>query len=330
MVMWTRRQALWLLTGAASSISLHACNQSTNSTSAAIGITTWIGNTPLYIAQEQGFFQELGLDLDAKVFSTVAEAFPAFSTGKLDGVAPVTSEAVTLAAQGVDYRTVLVMDTSNGADGILARNSVKQIQDFKGKRVAVQQGGVGHFFLLQVLAEAGLSGNDITIVNTTPDAGAAAYQAGNVEIAYSYSPYMDKANAAQPDGRIIYNSAKMATAIADIYIFSTKFIEANPKAVAAFVNGILRGLEFLQTNAKAGLAIAASRLNITPEELADQLKGINLPDRQTNIEMLGNPQSNLYLLQPMNALAQFLQQQKQIQTVPELSQVLDPQFVTKV
>lgn len=288
---WTRRQAIWLITGAVSGIGLHACTQSaktsstqtsSTSTAASIGITTWIGNTPLYIAQEKGFFKEQGLNLDAKVFNTVAEAFPAFSTGKLDGVAPVTSEAVTLAAKGIDYRIVLVMDTSVGADGILARNSVASIKDFKGKRIAVQQGGVGHFFLLQVLAEAGLSGNDITIVNTTPDAAAAAYQTGNVEIAYSYSPFLERANAAQKDGRITYDSSKMPTAIADVYIFSTKFIEANPKAVEAFVGGILKGLDFLKTNRNEGLAIAAKRLNVTPEELAAQLKGINLPAAQTN------------------------------------------------
>lgn len=335
---WTRRQAIWLITGAVSGIGLHACNQSAKTSSsqnpstskaASIGITTWIGNTPLYIAQEKGFFKELGLNLDAKVFNTVAEAFPAFSTGKLDGVAPVTSEAVTLAAKGIDYRIVLVMDTSVGADGILARNSVASIKDFKGKRIAVQQGGVGHFFLLQVLAEAGLSGDDITIVNTTPDAAAAAYQTGNVEIAYSYSPFLERAHAAQKDGRITYDSSKMPTAIADVYVFSTKFIEANPKAVEAFVGGILKGLDFLNTNPNEGLAIAAKRLNVTPEELAAQLKGINLPAAQTNTEMLSNPQSDLYLLKPMSALANFLKDQKQIQTIPELSKVLEPQFVTK-
>lgn len=331
---WTRRQALWLISGAVSGLGLHACSQPTASSSnqtlatASIGITTWIGNTPLYIAQEKGFFKERGLNLDAKVFSTVAEAFPAFSTGQLDGIAPVTSEAVTLAAKGIDHRIVLVMDTSVGADGILARNSIKSIEDFKGKQIAVQEGGVGHFFLLQVLVEAGLNENDISIVNTAPDAAAAAYQTGNIDVAYSYSPFLNKADAAQKDGRIIYDSAKMPTAIADIYIFSPKFIEANPKAVKAFVGGIFQGLDFLKTNPEEGLAIAAKRLNVTPEELATQLKGINLPDPQTNIQMLSNPQSDLYLLKPMNALAEFLKKQKQIQTIPQLSKVLEPQFIT--
>ena len=75
------------------------------------------------------------------------------------------------------------------------------------------------------------------------------------------------------------------------------------------------------------MAIAAKKLNVTPEDLATQLQGISLPDRETNREMLGNAQSDLYLLKPMTALAEFLNEQNQIDTVPDLSAVLEPRFV---
>lgn len=334
---WTRRQALWLIAGAVGGLTLHGCGQSgtgqsssgdsTGSMAASIATTLWIGNTPLYIALEKGFFRDLGLELDVKTFGTVAEGFPALTAGQLDGAAPVTAEAVSLSARGVDYRAVLVMDTSKGADGILARNSVANVADFKGKSIALQEGGVGHFFVLQVLAEAGLRGDDITIINTTPDAAAAAYEAGNVEIAYSYSPFMEKANEAQPDGRIIYDSSKMPAAIADLFIFRTDFIEQNPEAVQAFVQGVLQGLDFLISNPDEALPLAAKRLELTPEDLAMQLEGIGLPDLATNLSMLGDPSSDVYMLEPMQALAEFLHSQGQIESVPDLSQVLDPQFL---
>jgi hypothetical protein len=40
--------------------------------SVTVGITTWIGYTPLYIALEKGFFKELGLDLKLQVFETIS------------------------------------------------------------------------------------------------------------------------------------------------------------------------------------------------------------------------------------------------------------------
>lgn len=333
---WTRRQTLWLLSGLVGSLTLPSCGQASQSASransaatvnAAMGITTWIGNSPLYIARGKRFFNEGGLNLDLQTFSTVSEAFPAFSAGQLQAVSPVTAEAVSLAAKGVDYRIVGVMDTSLGADGILARNSIADILDFKGKTVGVQKGGVGHFFLLQALAEAGLSEADISILDMAPDAAAAAYQTGNVEIVYSYSPFLEQADTAQPDGRIIFDTSKLPTAIADVYAFKTSFIEEQPDAVQAFLAGIFKALRVLNADSIEGLAIASQQLNIQPEELELQLKGIRLPDLKTNLDMLANPASDLYLLKPMNALAQFLKDQEQIAQVPDISNLIDPQFL---
>ncbi len=339
---WTRRQALWFMTGSLAGIGLHACtktdtpsvSQSTgssspaNSDSLALGITTWIGNTPIYIAQEKGFFKEQGLDLKIQVFETVAAGFPAYLSGRLQGLAPVTSEAVALASQGADFRVVVVEDTSVGADVILARNSIGSIKDFKGKKIGVELGGIGHFFLLQILAQAGLTEKDVTLTNAPPDTAAAAYQSGNLEIVYTYSPFSDKAIAAQKDGRVIYSSKQMPTAIADLYIFNNQWLQSHPQAVTAFTSGHFKGLQFLKNNPKEGLAIMAKRLNITPQELEQQLKGIQIPDLTTNLAMLGNPQSNLSLLKPMTELATFLKAQGKISKVPDLSKTLDSQFVT--
>jgi NitT/TauT family transport system substrate-binding protein len=335
----TRRQALWFATGAIASVGLHACTQSsTPSASTAdnsaslnalsLGITTWIGYTPLYIAQAKGFFKDLGLDLKLQVFETVATGFPAFLAGKLNGLAPVSSEAVALAAQGGDFKIVVVEDTSVGADVIMARNSIASIQDFKGKKIGTELGGIGHFFVLQILAEAGLSEKDVTLINTPPDAAAAAFQKGDLEIAYSYSPFSDQALKAQKDGRIIYSSKQMPNAIADLYVFSTAFIQSNPKAVAAFVEGHFKGAEFLKANPKEGLAIMSKQLNVTPDELAQQLQGIQIPDLATNIKMLGNLNSEGSLLKPMGNLATFLKSQGKIPIAPEMSKFIDSQVVT--
>jgi NitT/TauT family transport system substrate-binding protein len=328
----TRRQALWFATGAIASASLPACAKP--STPAAntlstlsMGITTWIGNAPIYIALEKGFFKDLGLDLKLEVFQTVAAGFPAFLAGKLAGLSPVSSEAVALAAQGSDFKIVAVEDTSVGADVIMARNRIATIKDFKGKKIGTELGGIGHFFILQILAEAGLTEKDVTLINTPPDVAAAAYQKGDLEIAYSYSPFSDQALKAQKDGRVIYSSKQMPTAIADLYIFSTAFIQANPKVVAAFVEGHFKGLELLKTNPKEGLAIMAKQLKITPDELAEQLKGIQMPDVATNVTMLGDPNSEVSLLKPLTNLATFLKSQGKITIAPDMAKYLDPQFV---
>ncbi len=335
--LFSRRRMLWLSGGAIAGLGLHSCQSASTSTvttspspdsmNLTMGITTWIGNTPLYIAQEKGFFKDLGLNLKLQVFETVAKGFPVFLAGQIEGLAPVTSEVAALASQGGEFRVVLVEDTSVGADVLLARNSIATLQNLKGKKIGAELGGIGHFFVLQILAKAGLSEKDVTIVNVAPDAAAAAYQKGDLEAVYTCSPFSDQALKEQKDGRILFSSKAMPTAIADLYVFSTKFIQSNPKAIAAFVQGHFKGLDFLKTNPKEGLAIMAKQLNITSAELEQQLKGIQIPDVATNIEMLGNPNSPLSLTQPMTELASFLKSNGKTSSLPDMAKLLDPQFV---
>lgn len=337
--LWTRRQTLWMLAGAAGGLTLHACtpsngtrstSPSTDAKSASIGLFTWVGSTPLYIAKEKGFFNELGVNLDVKVFGANTDANTAFISRRLDAVSPVASEAITLAAGGKDFRIVLVQDTSVGGDGILARKSISALSDFKGKRIAVEEGSVSHFFLLQVIDTVGLGADDFTLVNAGPDSAAAAYQSGNIDIAVTYAPFLKKANEAQPDGRIIYDSSKMPTAITDLYVFDTQVVNNNPQSVQAFVRGVLQGLEFLRTNPEEGIAIAADRLGVTPETLKNDLQGVRLPDLETNIDMLAKPESDLYLLNSMKSLGNFLKTQGQIKEVPNLAQLIEPKFVLEL
>jgi NitT/TauT family transport system substrate-binding protein len=342
---WNRRQALRLLTGFSGSLMLNACARSTSTSTNAVNtsnrlntpsspldtslgiIAGWVGYAPLYIAVEKGFFKELGLNFSLVTFGSNTEVRAAFAAGKINGQALVTSEAVLQAHTGKDFKIVMVADNSQGADGILARNSIPDIKAFKGQTIAIEVGGVGHFFLLQVLKEAGLNGNDVKLSNMAQDAAAAAYAVGKVNIAVTYAPFLGQANANQPDGRVIYDSSKMPAAIADLYVFDRHFVDTYPRAVNAFVQGIFKGLEFLKTNQQEALVIIAKQLGITPKEVPEQLKGVRLVDLPTNKEMLSNLNSNLYILNSLKELGTFLKDQGQITEAPDMSKYIDPSFV---
>lgn len=337
----TRRRALWVMGGLAGSLALHACSDATTEStspessaaeaiSATTGSTLWIGYVPLFVALEKGFFKDGGLNLDYKVFSGSTEGDAAFAAKKIDGVNNVTSEAVTLFSKAQDFRIIQVADTSLGGDGILARNSISDIADFKGKEIAVDVGGVSHFFLLQVLKEAGLGAEDISISNLTPDAAAAAYQAGRVDVAVTYAPFLQKANDAQPDGRVIFDTSQMPTAIVDVYIFSPEFVDQTPDAAQAYVDGIYKGQEFLETNKDEALEIGGKWLELSPEDVEQELQGVDLTNPENNAKMLGDPSSELYLVPHMADLASFLVEQGQIESAPsadQFEQVLEPKFV---
>lgn len=345
-----RRYALQLLAGASGAVLLKACNPQSDSpsdgaegdsaeeTSAegtespslslTMGSIPWAGQVPMYIAQDQGYYEEEGLDFELRLFGSGSEYMAAFLSDQLDAVAPVTSEAVLMKSQGKDFKIVMVQDNSVGIDGILARDSITSIEDFEGERVAVETSAVGYFFLLQVLKEAGLNKDDITAVNTEPSAAAAAFQSGNVDIAVTYAPFLQEAADAAEDGRIIYDSSQMPTAISDLYVFDTAFVEENPETVQAFVNATLRGVEYLKDNPDEGIEIGAAVLEMEAADLESDLSGLELPDQAANLEMLAQSDSDLYLGKPLAELSTFLLEEGQIESDPgDLSALIEPQFV---
>ncbi len=343
-----RRHILQMLAGASGAVLLHACNSSSESTetttepvtdstatetppttmSLSLGTAPWVGQVPLYIAQGKGFFAEEGLDFELRNFGDSGGYLSAFLANKLDSLSLVSSEAVTLLDQGKDYKIVLIQDNSVGGDGILAKDSIASIEDFKGKKIAVDTSGVSYFFLLQVLKEAGLTKDDITVINTEPSAAASAFQTGNVDIAVTYAPYLQEAADAVEDGRIIYDSSEMPTAIIDMYIFDSAYVEKNPEAVQAFVNGIFKGIEFLKENPEEALKISAVALDVEPADVESDLEGVKLPDKETNLKMMAEPDSDLYVAGPLKELSDFLLSEGQIEAEPgDFAALLDPQFV---
>jgi len=334
-----RRRVLQLMAGTTGAVFLHACQPKAGTDGTAdsaadtqyamsMGTAPWVGQMPLYIAQEKGFFAEEGLDFDFSLFGASGDYISAFASGNVDSVAPVSAEAILMKSQGKDFKIVLVQDNSVGGDGILARNGIESVADFKGKEIAVDITGVSYFFLLQVLKEAGLSKDDITIVNADPAAAAAAFESGNIDIAVSYAPYLQQTDRSVDDGRIIYDSSKMPTAIIDLYLVDTAFIEENPEAVQAFVNGIFKGTQFLIDNKEEALALGAEELEVTPEELESDLKGVKIPTVEDNLNMLAKPDSDLYLEEPLKDLTAFLLAEEQIETDPgDVTELFEPRFV---
>ena len=181
--------------------------------------------------------------------------------------------------------------------------------------------------MLQALAEAGLSETDVTILDVDPATAATAYQAGSVEIAYSYPPFSSEALASQTDGRIIHDSSTSSIVLADTYFVSTELIENEPQTVEAFLAGIFKGVDFYNTNPDEAIAITANRLGMRPQEVREQLQVIRFPTLQMNVDMLTNPQSDRYLLDTLTTFAELLEDQNLSGSISDLPDLIEPKFV---
>ena len=249
-----------------------------------IGINSWLGYGPFYIAQEKGFFTKRDLNVDLQLIEEASERRSALINGRLDGVGSTIDDLILGAAQGAPVKMVLGLDESAGADGILTSQDVTDVQQFKGKSVAVQPGFVNHFFLLYILEDNGLSSQDIVLKPMDPDAANDAFITGDVDIAVTWEPHLSQVGDNKPDGKTFLTSTDYPGLIVDILVFRTDFIDENPEAVGAFVDAWYEALDFIETNPDESHQIIGQATGLDPAEVADILTGVKFLKQADNLQ----------------------------------------------
>jgi NitT/TauT family transport system substrate-binding protein len=121
-----------------------------------VGIATWPGYAPGFIAKEKGFFGDLPVDFTILDDFTIRQN--AFTSGQNQATISSLDTYAFESGQGVRGKVVLILDESFGADGMVVSSKIKTPQDVKGKKVAYTRGSPSHFFLIQFLKKHGVSG----------------------------------------------------------------------------------------------------------------------------------------------------------------------------
>lgn len=136
-------------------------------------ILDWFVNpdhAPLFVAQQQGYFKQQGLDV-----TFIAPADPAD---------PPKLVAAGHADIAVDYQPHWLLEIANGLPlvqvgtliatplnclAVLDSSSINTIKDLKGKKIGYSEGGVDSAMLQGMLQQNGLSLKDVELVNVRYD-----------------------------------------------------------------------------------------------------------------------------------------------------------------
>src|SRR6202030_3699801 len=110
------------------------------------------------------FKSKYNLDVEFKLLEDPQAKLAAFKKGDIDimwdTVDTWAREASLLSEANFPAKSILMQDWSRGGDGIVALQSIKSIEDLKGKSIACTQFTPSHFLLLFLLSQSGLTPED--------------------------------------------------------------------------------------------------------------------------------------------------------------------------
>jgi len=152
---------------------------------------------PLTICDRLGYFREQGLDVTINDFRGGAQSLQALVGGSVDVVTGAYEHTIRMQAKGQDVRAVIELGRFPGIVLGVRKDraaSYKSAANLKGAKIGVTAPGSStNFFVMYLMAKAGLKPTDASYIGVGASASAvAAMKKGDIDALSNIDPMMTK------------------------------------------------------------------------------------------------------------------------------------------
>jgi NitT/TauT family transport system substrate-binding protein len=242
-----------------------------------VGVIPIVDTAAIWLGEEQGFFEEEGIDLEIQTTSGGAAAVPGVVSGDFDFAFGNTVSVMVARDQGLDLRYVTNGAVTAGEEAergfsavvVPADSDIQGPADLAGKTVSVNNlKNIGDTTIRHVVEEAGGDPDAIEFVEVGfPDAPA-ALDRGQVDAAWILDPFLTQ-TLERGDRAVTYNFREFHPDldIAGYFTTAQKF-EQDPETVEKFQTAMNRSLEYANENPEEVREIVG-----TYTEISEELRG---------------------------------------------------------
>ncbi|MDO4649758.1 MAG: ABC transporter substrate-binding protein [Eubacteriales bacterium] len=274
------------------------------------------------IAQYEAYYEN---ELDAEVhiiqFDSGKDVNIAMAAGSID-ISELGSSPTALGlSNGTDYQVFWIGDIIGAAESLAVteESGITDIQDLVGKTIATPFASTAHYSLLNAIQEAGLSENDVTLLDLQPSAIFAAWQRGDVDGAYVWYPVLDE--LLSDGGKVITHSGELAKKdiiTGDLNVVRSAYAMEHPDIVTNYVKAQIKANEILLNEPDKAAEEIAAILEIEKEDAAEQITQFEYLTAQEQIDFIENK-----LPQTLKNTGDFLVTQKSIKDTLDLEGFAD-------
>lgn len=257
-----------------------------------VGAISFAGYAFLFLAERLGRLDRAQLRLVELRSNT--DALRALSTRRLEAAALTLDEVLSAVHDGVPLKVVAVLDTSQGADAVMARPEITSPALARGRRIGVEATATGGLVLAAFLDQAGLSTADVIATPMKLAQAAEAYRSGAVDLAITAEPHVTALEAL--GAQRLFDSSAMPGRIVDVLAMRQEFLATHARALQALMAAHFSALVAYRAQPQAQAEALAPWLQLPPGRVASAFRGLHFP----------SPAENLQLLRPGGAVVEGL------------------------
>lgn len=215
---------------------------------------------PLYVAIEEGYFEEEGIDLELVTGFGADKTMTALLSGEADIGFMGPETTVYTANEGANDKVVnFAQLTQRAGNFVVAREDMPDFSwnDLKGKTVlGGRAGGMPEMVFEYVLKENGINPSTDLTIDQSIDFGstAAAFSGGSGDFSVEFEP--GATNLEKEGAGFVVASVGVDSGYVPYTAFSVKesYIQKHPELIQSFANALQKGMDYVNQHSSEDIA----------------------------------------------------------------------------
>ncbi|MBI5035374.1 MAG: NrtA/SsuA/CpmA family ABC transporter substrate-binding protein [Chloroflexi bacterium] len=225
-----------------------------------IGMESTAVNALIYIAAEQNYFAQNGLNVTLKEYPSGLAAVNGMLKNEVDLATAAEFVLVGKAFAQEDIRALTSIDRFQHISLIGRRDrGIDQVSDLKGKKIGVPLQTAAEFYLGRFLDLNGMNIQQVTLVNVSPPDSVNALVNATVDAVIVWQPNVRAIEDRLGNGLIKWKAQKEQFAYCTL-MSTDKWISGHLELVKRFLNALIQAENFYQSRAKQAQSIVQKRL----------------------------------------------------------------------
>ena len=291
---------------------------------------SWFGDAPLYLAKEKGFYEKYGVKVEIQKVEEAQARRQLLSSGRADISAETIDMAILDIGAGVDVQIFMALDTSLGADGIVATKEIKTISDLKGKKVGATKGDPPYFLLKYLMKEQGIKSDEI-IFQDMPNADTAGtvFISGELDAAGTWEPWLSKASE-RVGGHVLVSSKDAPGIIVDVAVVRPDFLKERKQEVIGVMRAWFDAIDYWRENPEEANRIMAKEFDLEPDEFAELIETIRWDDKHLNLSYFGTQENKGMVFEVTQTIIDIAKEDGMIFEDLDVNEIIDLSILEEI
>ena len=233
-------------------------------------------SAPVYVAADQGYFRQEGLDVSLLPTLTGTDALRIAMDGKADIATSAETPVMRTIMEGGKVYLLATIGSAENMNAVIARRDrgISRPEDLAGKTMGVPPVTNMEYFLDTFLLDHGVSREKRRIAQVKVDEMGKALKDGVIDAACIWEPHLTALRGESgPAGVVFYGTG--AYRLTWHMAARQDYVQAHPGTIEKVLRALIRARGFIIEHPAFAMRITAARLGVDQGILSPSWKGFN-------------------------------------------------------